>query len=125
MESIKDSPEQWMEVAKRIGLSNEETEGAIEMMKFIQTFDGFNRSGDAAEYYGNEGKITFLNERFCRKLANTDDIEEFDNVHCAYETIWSDVKDKSFSEKIDFWTTKYMILGNEDEKMKTLVLCMC
>lgn len=63
--------------------------------------------------------ISFLQLEKCEKLANFELIDELNGL--VGDTKWSEVKNRSLSEKLDFWNAKYATFSCEHAKMKIMV----
>lgn len=55
----------------------------------------------------------------CGKFARSDQIDEL--VDTVGDIKWADVKNKTLSEKFDYWNSQYETMTCEHAKMKTLV----
>lgn len=111
-EFVKNTPKEWTETAKKLDMSDDQTAAAIDLMQFIIDRDSTSAEMDTNE----EWRKTMINK--CMKLADFDKIDELKEY--VGDKKWSDVKDKDFATKREFWADKYKQWDCEMGKMKAL-----
>ncbi|XP_031636423.1 uncharacterized protein LOC116349225 [Contarinia nasturtii] len=111
-EHVKQTPQEWTEIAKKLGWNDNQTSAAIDLMQFIQ----YSEVASAEMDTNTEWKQSMLDK--CLKLANFDKVNELNDR--VGDKKWKDVKDTDFTTKWEFWNDKYITWSCEHGKMMAL-----